>query len=448
MKAFTSAGHLFEGFRYLVMSGLSSILSLGIPFLLHEVFGVRPDIAVACGLTAAFIMNSFTARLFVFRKKGSVKQQLGRFALVSFAFRSAEYLAFLVLHSALGVQYMIANASVLFLSFCLKFFVYKIFVFIHPEKQLRERICTPRLLDDPTSGTDEALMTPATPHATSAPPRGVPFQQVLLLCVPALIVGLVFRISFLIAIPEVYYGSDSNSYFDAAWRLWTHGDFTLNPKRRFLYPIVLIFMPLLPGSVAVGTAVVQHLLGLVIIIGIGWVVAQMTRLPNLWVPLVTCVAAIWPRMLWYEHEIIARSLATRSLRCRGRARRAMWLAQGPKTVVSFISIATAAIVACKPHGRPLWLGLMVVAIAMAGNPLKWERKASRLWRWPSCHHSHLWQREARKLALLEFDTSVCADRGRAFAEYRAILAPLVEKARTDLPNYAAQQSRYKKILKR
>ena len=137
MKVFTSTGHLFKGFRYLVMSCLSSILSLGIPFLLHEVFAVRPNIAVACGLAAAFIMNFFTARLFVFRKKGSVKQQLGRFALVSFAFRSAEYLAFLVLHNALGVQYMIANASVLFVSFCLKFFVYKIFVFIHPEKQLQ-----------------------------------------------------------------------------------------------------------------------------------------------------------------------------------------------------------------------------------------------------------------------------------------------------------------------
>ena len=137
MKLFTSAGHFFEGFRYLVMSGMSAVLSLGIPFLLHEGFAVRPDIAVACGLAAAFVMNFFTARWFVFRKTGSVKQQLGRFALVSFAFRSGEYLAFLFVHSVLGVQYMIANASVLFLSFCLKFFVYKIFVFIHPEKQLQ-----------------------------------------------------------------------------------------------------------------------------------------------------------------------------------------------------------------------------------------------------------------------------------------------------------------------
>lgn len=60
-------------------------------------------------------------------------------------------------------------------------------------------------------------MTIATPHATNAHPRpAVPFQQVLLLCVPALIIGLVRRVEFLTAIPEIYYGSNSNTYFDAA----------------------------------------------------------------------------------------------------------------------------------------------------------------------------------------------------------------------------------------
>ncbi len=137
MKRSPSKTHVLEGVRYLMMSGLSALLSLGVPFLLHEGFGIRPEIAVACGLAAAFVMNFFTARLFVFKKKGPVSLQLWRFAFVSFAFRSAEYLAFLLLHNALGIQYMIANASVLFLSFCLKFFVYKIFVFVHGEKQLQ-----------------------------------------------------------------------------------------------------------------------------------------------------------------------------------------------------------------------------------------------------------------------------------------------------------------------
>jgi putative flippase GtrA len=129
--------HFLEGLRYLVMSGVSASLSLGIPFVLHEGFAVRPDIAVAIGLTTAFVVNFFAAKQFVFRKRGSVKAQLGRYTLVSFLFRSGEYLCFLLLHSVFGIQYMVANTSVLLLSFCLKFFVYKIFVFTHREKQLQ-----------------------------------------------------------------------------------------------------------------------------------------------------------------------------------------------------------------------------------------------------------------------------------------------------------------------
>ena len=131
------AEHLNQGLRYLVMSGMSAVLSLGVPFALHEGFTVRPDIAVAIGLGTAFVVNFVTAKLFVFKRRGPIKAQLGRYTFVSFMFRSGEYLSFLLLHSVFGVQYMIANASVLLLSFCLKFFVYKIFVFAHREKELQ-----------------------------------------------------------------------------------------------------------------------------------------------------------------------------------------------------------------------------------------------------------------------------------------------------------------------
>jgi putative flippase GtrA len=119
------------------MSGMSALLSLGVPFVLHEGFAVRPDIAVAIGLASAFVMNFIVAKLFVFRKKGPVKREVARFTLVSLAFRSSEYLAFLLLHAVFGIQYMIANATVLFISFCVKFFVYKLFVFSHREKQFQ-----------------------------------------------------------------------------------------------------------------------------------------------------------------------------------------------------------------------------------------------------------------------------------------------------------------------
>ena len=88
-----------------------------------------PSIAVAIGLGTAFLVNFATAKHYVFKRKGFAKAQFGRFTLVSFLFRLSEYLAFLVLHSVIGIEYMIANFSVLLASFALKFFVYKGFVF-------------------------------------------------------------------------------------------------------------------------------------------------------------------------------------------------------------------------------------------------------------------------------------------------------------------------------
>ena len=127
------AQHVNEGLRYLIMTGVSAVISLGFPFLLHEVLGVRPDIAVAIGLSTAFLVNFITAKLFVFKRRGYLKTQFGRFALVSLSFRLCEYLAFLVLHALLGVEYMVANTSVLLVSFLTKFSVYKGFVFNQSE---------------------------------------------------------------------------------------------------------------------------------------------------------------------------------------------------------------------------------------------------------------------------------------------------------------------------
>jgi len=64
-------------------------------------------------------------------------------------------------------------------------------------------------------------------------------QEVLWLCVPALLIGLVVRLMFLTATPESYYGPDSNSYFNTARAAWVDHDLSFNSKRRFLYPLCL-----------------------------------------------------------------------------------------------------------------------------------------------------------------------------------------------------------------
>ena len=294
------------------------------------------------------------------------------------------------------------------------------------------------------AGTSEPLTTPA-PHATSAAPEpAVPFQQVLLLCLPALIVGLVFRVSFMFAMPEIYYGGDSNSYFEGAWKLWTQGDFFLNEKRRFLYPIVLMFMPLLPNNTAVDTAVVQHLLGLVIIVGIGWIVAQMTRFPYLWVPLVTCAAAIWPRMLWYEHEMIAEVWLLAAFVAAVAIAVPCCALKDQRRLFWFL-VAEAAIVATKPHGKPLWFGLLLMALMMAGNPLKWERKNWAMVAIAVVIFFTAGSGQQGSWLFLSSTLPFVRTEGEPYSQYRAMLKPAVEDVRADLPNYASRPS-YKKAL--
>ena len=212
--------------------------------------------------------------------------------------------------------------------------------------------------------------------------------------------------------PEIYYASDSTSYFDAAWRLWTGEEIKFVAKRRFLYPILLAFTPLLPGSVAVGVAVVQHILGLVIIVGVGWIIAQTTRFPNVWVPLGTCMVALWPRMLWYEHVMIAEvwllaafvaavaiALPCGALKDKGR--------------LFWFLIVLAAIVACKPHGRPLCVGNYGRGDHYSRQSLQVGVEKPGSNRFRRADYLYLRKRTARELAIAEFDSSLREDRRRA-----------------------------------
>jgi hypothetical protein len=58
-----------------------------------------------------------------------VRRQLLQTLAVSVTFRVGEYSAFLLAHTVLGVHYVAATVGVLVVSFGLKFFVYRQFVF-------------------------------------------------------------------------------------------------------------------------------------------------------------------------------------------------------------------------------------------------------------------------------------------------------------------------------
>lgn len=279
---------------------------------------------------------------------------------------------------------------------------------------------------------------------TGSPPRTA-WRQCLWLCLPALVIGAALRISVLMTIPEGYYGADSNSYFQTTATLWTTGELELKSKRRWIYPLLLIPTPLLPGTTAQVIAVAQHAVGLATLLGIGWIVLHLTHRPRLWVPLVTTLAALWPRMLWYEHEIIAESVLLASIVLAAALAFPIGSLRRPQRLFWYL-LAVGLIVAVKPHGKPIWLGLLLAAALIAGPPWRWGWKnlaaaAASVAVMLSAGSSSqgAWLLLSSTLPLVRTD-------GEKHAEYRAILRPHIEAARADLWQYPWQQGRYKKML--
>lgn len=109
---------------------VSFTLNVGLSALLHEVFGASEELSFGISLAVVFAVNFLACRYLIFRAAGgNLIRQLTAFALSSLAFRGIEYVAFLTLHSVLGIHYLIAIISVLGASMISKFFFYRGAVF-------------------------------------------------------------------------------------------------------------------------------------------------------------------------------------------------------------------------------------------------------------------------------------------------------------------------------
>ena len=111
--------------RFGVTTGLSAILSLILPIVLHELGGLDERIAVAIGFVAAFCANTILVPRFVFRSTQGWKRETSVYVLSSAGFRLAEYLVFLVLLDIFGIDYRVSVVIVLAVSSLSKFFFYR-----------------------------------------------------------------------------------------------------------------------------------------------------------------------------------------------------------------------------------------------------------------------------------------------------------------------------------
>lgn len=273
------------------------------------------------------------------------------------------------------------------------------------------------------------------------------FRRGLWLCLPALLLGAVLRLSLLTAIPEVFYGSDSPSYFETAEDLYLAGELNLPAKRRYLYPVLLTAAPAVPFCNAPQVvAAVQHTAGLAMILGIGWITGHLVRRPALWVPPVTLAAAVWPRMLYYEHEMIGECLLLGAFIATVALAAPPGALARPRRLGWFLVLALA-ITLVKPAGRPLWLGLFLAALLITRHPRAWPRRffltipAAVLIALTSGGDGQgPWLFLSSALPFVKTE-------GEPYARERALLRPAIEAARADLPNYAFNEGQFKKKLR-
>ena len=199
----------------------------------------------------------------------------------------------------------------------------------------------------------------------------VSFKQLILLVAPAIVVGFLVRALLLVAIPQGYFGADSASYYEFTSLFWNHDKlFDLNEKRRWLYPIFLFFTSVLPIPPWYSVPLIQHVLGLLSILGIGWSCAQVVSRPRIVVPFVALICSLWPRMIWYEHEFIAESLQLTSFIL------VIALLLTPSIVRSrngliALMIAFSLLAGMKGSSRFLWLGCVIGLFLLHRDPRKW-----------------------------------------------------------------------------
>ena len=269
-------------------------------------------------------------------------------------------------------------------------------------------------------------------------------KRCLLLSLPALLLGLWLRAQILIATPEAMLVADTNSYWDSVSRLWNDGKFDIPEKRRWLYPLALMAAPALPGNTPQAVALSQHALGLLAIVGVGWIAGQLTHWKIFVVPLATLLFAASPRGLTYEHQIIADSAMTNAFIL--AAALALPLRGISQARLAWTLALCAIVIALKPHGKPLALPLLLAAACGAGVPWRWHWGNWLLGIACAALFASSGSSRQGGWLLLSSTLPFVRETGDPFPQYRAALAPVIAEARALGDAYPWQQYRYKKLL--
>ncbi len=274
--------------------------------------------------------------------------------------------------------------------------------------------------------------------------------QALLWAIPAILLGGILRGILLSYSPYAYWGSDSWSYFSFAYKMLTTLDTSLNDKRRYLYPMFLLPMSMLPGSPLQWLAWIQHFAGLATLVPLAYAVR---RLFVSWKLVIVPVTVLWaglPIILWYEHELLAESLFFAAV-VWSMGGWVAWTKQADparaRRLFGIFLAALACVVLTKPAARFVWPGVLA-GLVMIGSwrVLRWRQFAAL----GLLLGASLTIGQDKQGAYLLYSSSFPLTRLNTapHAEYKTEIRDLVTEYRAHLPRYHARDRAVKNFLKR
>lgn len=195
--------------------------------------------------------------------------------------------------------------------------------------------------------------------------------------IPTLLVGGILRILFVSYMPYALWGADSRSFFQFTHKLFLNGSFSLGDKRRYLYPLLMPPVTVLPGGTLRWLPIFQHAFGWVTLIPLAYIVRRSMACWRFWIIPITVLYAGLPEILWCEHELLADTVffalflwtfagwvAWISQTDPARSRRMFW----------FFFVAFTLFILTKPSGRFVWPGLALgVLMTQAWRNVGWRQ---------------------------------------------------------------------------
>lgn len=185
---------------------------------------------------------------------------------------------------------------------------------------------------------------------------------------PALILGLVLRVTLITHLPHAYFHDDAPDFLTTPDRLLNQHKWEVHQKKTFLTPILFTLPFLVRAPALLAIPIGQHLLGLALVMLVGLLCRLWFVYWKLFIVPLTLLAAANPFFLWYEHTLMAETafvFCTVLVACAGT----LYVLDPSRRRCAFLLVALFLEAGARPEGKLLFLfGLLLVALVHRRTP--------------------------------------------------------------------------------